>query len=122
MVVVVATYLMERTPLHPILRWRPLVYVGVTSYGIYLLHMLCANVDWKIIHQQYGIALFAAALITVIALAELPVFRNISAASQTAYRNSRRVGRRRNLSHGRRAAIRTHRRCRRRATRRWIRR
>jgi peptidoglycan/LPS O-acetylase OafA/YrhL len=68
---VVATCLMERTPLHPILRWRPLVYVGVISYGIYLLHMLCANVDRRIIHEQYGIALFAVTLITVITAASL---------------------------------------------------
>ncbi|HUO39325.1 MAG TPA: acyltransferase [Mycobacterium sp.] len=69
--VVVSICLVERTPLHPVLRWRPLVYVGVISYGIYLLHMLSANVDRKIIHQHFGLLLFAATLITVIAVASL---------------------------------------------------
>ncbi len=69
--VVVATCLMDRTPLHPVLRWRPMVFIGVISYGIYLLHMLCANVDRTIIHQQYGIMLFVATLLTVATVAWL---------------------------------------------------
>jgi peptidoglycan/LPS O-acetylase OafA/YrhL len=30
-----------------LLRWRPMVYLGTISYGLYLLHMLCKNVVVK---------------------------------------------------------------------------
>jgi peptidoglycan/LPS O-acetylase OafA/YrhL len=37
--VVVSVCLAEWTPLHPVLQWRPLAFVGVISYGVYMLHM-----------------------------------------------------------------------------------
>ena len=69
--VVVSTCLVEWTPLHPMLQWRPLAFIGVISYGVYLLHMLCANVVRRMIHQQYGVLLFAASLVTVVVAAYL---------------------------------------------------
>lgn len=33
--VVVSVCLAERTPLHPLLQWRPLAFIGVISYGVY---------------------------------------------------------------------------------------
>lgn len=69
--VVVSTCLLEWTPLHPLLGWRPLAFVGVISYGVYLLHMLCANLDRQIIRQEYGIPLAATTLATVVLAAHL---------------------------------------------------
>lgn len=40
----------EQTPLHPLLQWRPLVFIGVMSYG-YLLHMLSANTVRALMNQ-----------------------------------------------------------------------
>jgi peptidoglycan/LPS O-acetylase OafA/YrhL len=69
--VVVSTCLVEWTPLHPMLQWRPLAFIGVISYGVYLLHMLCANVVRRMIHQHYGVLLFAATLVMVVVAAYL---------------------------------------------------
>lgn len=61
----------ERTVLHPVLRWRPLVHVGIVSYGIYLMHMLCANAIRLVLPDDFGLPLFvcttflAAGLATV---------------------------------------------------------
>jgi peptidoglycan/LPS O-acetylase OafA/YrhL len=59
---VVSVCLVGRTPLHPVLQWRPLAFVGVISYGVYLLHMLCANVIIKLVHQDHGSLPFVATL------------------------------------------------------------
>lgn len=69
--VVVSTCLVPWTPLHPILSWRPLAFIGVISYGVYLLHMLCANVARRALHVDDGMLLFAATLMLVTALAYL---------------------------------------------------
>jgi peptidoglycan/LPS O-acetylase OafA/YrhL len=69
--VVVAVSIVEWTPLHPILRWRPLVFVGVISYGVYLLHNLCANVARVVTHEQQGVPMFAVTLAAVIVAAYL---------------------------------------------------
>ncbi|WIM85743.1 acyltransferase [Candidatus Mycobacterium wuenschmannii] len=63
--VVVSTCLVGWTPLHPALRWRPLAFVGVISYGVYLLHMLSANVARRALHLDHGRLLFAATLLLV---------------------------------------------------------
>ena len=70
-VVVVATCVVEWTPLHPVLRWRPLAFVGVISYGVYLLHNLCANVAREAVHEHEGVLLFAVTLVAVVFAAYL---------------------------------------------------
>jgi peptidoglycan/LPS O-acetylase OafA/YrhL len=70
-VVVVATCIVDWTPLHPLLQWRPLAFVGVISYGIYMLHSLCANISRAAIHDQQGIQLFAVTLVTAVIVAYL---------------------------------------------------
>lgn len=61
----------ERTALHPVLSWRPLAYVGKISYGIYLMHMLCANVARRAIGERFGVALFCLTVVTVILVASI---------------------------------------------------
>lgn len=52
---VVSVSIVDRTLLRPILAWRPLVFVGVVSYGMYLTHMLSANVVRRVIHEQESV-------------------------------------------------------------------
>jgi peptidoglycan/LPS O-acetylase OafA/YrhL len=70
-VVVVAMCIVEWTPLHPILRWRPLAFVGVISYGVYLVHNLCANVSRVATHEHEGLLLFGVTLVVVVLVAYL---------------------------------------------------
>lgn len=79
---VVAVSIKENTLLHPILRWRPLAFIGVISYGIYLMHMLCANIVRRIIDQDMSVTVFfgTVALVIVAAyvsfrLLETPILR-----------------------------------------------
>lgn len=67
--IVMAVCITERTMFHGLLMFRPLAYVGVISYGIYLMHMLCANAVRIVVGSNYGIAVFAstAALAVVVA-------------------------------------------------------
>jgi len=66
-----ALCLREKTLLHRPLMWAPLAYVGKVSYGIYLMHMLCANVVRRVIHEQVGIPLFALTVPVAVAVAGL---------------------------------------------------
>jgi peptidoglycan/LPS O-acetylase OafA/YrhL len=68
---VVSVCLVDHTPLHPLLQWRPLAFIGVISYGVYLFHMLCANTIRTLLHQTYGISVFAVTVLTVIVAAHL---------------------------------------------------
>lgn len=61
----------EDTHLHPLLTWRPAVFVGTISYGIYLMHMLAANVVRKVLGHASGIDVFVATTLLVILLAYL---------------------------------------------------
>jgi peptidoglycan/LPS O-acetylase OafA/YrhL len=70
-VVVVATCIVEWTPLHPILRWRPLAFVGVISYGVYMLAALCGDAVRIATRWQQGILVFAVTLVTVVLVAYL---------------------------------------------------
>ncbi|AMT73564.1 hypothetical protein ABG82_04785 [Mycobacteroides immunogenum] len=66
---VAAVTLRENTLMHPVLCWRPLAFIGVISYGIYLMHMLCANVVRRVVHEDQGLALCAGTTVLVIAVA-----------------------------------------------------
>lgn len=70
LVLVVATLVVrEDTVVHPVLTWRPLVFVGTISYGIYLMHMLVANVIRPVVGERLGIPVFALTVPAVIILA-----------------------------------------------------
>lgn len=70
-VAVVAVTIRENTLVHPLLSWRPLAFIGVISYGIYLMHMLCANVIRRIVHEDQGLMLFAGTTALVVVVAYL---------------------------------------------------
>lgn len=67
--VVMSVCITEKTLFHGILCFRPLAYVGVISYGIYLMHMLCANAIRLGIGEDSGIVVFAATTVLVIVVA-----------------------------------------------------
>jgi len=43
-----ACVLLGDGPVQRLLRWRPLVFVGRLSYGVYLIHMLCMSAVYKL--------------------------------------------------------------------------
>lgn len=53
--------------LHPVLRWCVLVHIGVVSYAIYLMHMLCANTVRLFPPKDFSVLLFALTTALVIA-------------------------------------------------------
>lgn len=75
MLLVVSVCVAERHVLHALLTWRPLVYIGAISYGIYLLHMLASHASNKIlgkigVEPTWAVS-FAAAVATSIIAAGL---------------------------------------------------
>ena len=66
---VAAMCMREDSWIHPALSWRPLVWVGIISYGIYLMHMLVANAARLALGEQFGVALFAVTTVMVIGVA-----------------------------------------------------
>lgn len=68
---VAAMCMREDSWLHPALRWRPLAWVGVISYGIYLMHMLVANAVRLVLGEQFSVTLFAATTVLAIAAASV---------------------------------------------------
>lgn len=66
---VVSVGISETTAMHPFLRMRPLVFIGLISYGIYLMHMLCANVVREIVGRNFGIETFLTTSLLVVGVA-----------------------------------------------------
>jgi peptidoglycan/LPS O-acetylase OafA/YrhL len=59
----------EDTYLHPVLTWRPAAFVGVISYGIYLMHMLAANAVRKVLGHEFGPDVFICTTLLVVFMA-----------------------------------------------------
>lgn len=59
----------EGSYLHPLLRFKPLMYIGTVSYGIYLMHMLAANAARKVLGYEFGTTVFLATVPVAIAIA-----------------------------------------------------
>ena len=79
---VVTVTITEKTYLHPVLMWRPLAFVGVISYGMYLMHMLAANAVRVVVHEEQSVPVFVGTLLMVIMAAfvsfrlfETPILR-----------------------------------------------
>ncbi|CAN5606854.1 hypothetical protein BH24ACT5_BH24ACT5_01940 [soil metagenome] len=70
-IVVLSSCINENTLLHPVLKWRPLAFIGTISYGIYLMHMLAANVVRKILGRDLGLDVFALTVPVVVGAAAL---------------------------------------------------
>jgi peptidoglycan/LPS O-acetylase OafA/YrhL len=92
---VASVCLREDTYLHAILRWRPLVYVGTISYGIYLMHMLGANAARKVIGHEFGTDVFLVTVPIAITMAsasyhffERPILRYKSRFSHVPSKTS----------------------------------
>lgn len=70
-VFVASVALREDSVLHPALMWKPAVFVGSISYGIYLMHMLAANVVRRIVGHATGLDVFIGTLLLVLVMAYL---------------------------------------------------
>lgn len=70
-VLVTSVCIREDTHLHPLLRWRPAMFLGTISYGIYLMHMLAANFVRKLLGHASGIDVFIVTTLVVIVMAYL---------------------------------------------------
>jgi peptidoglycan/LPS O-acetylase OafA/YrhL len=68
---VAACCLREDHPFAPVLRWRPLREIGVVSYGVYLLHLLAANVVRGLLGLQQSPWVFLGTVPLVLVLAWL---------------------------------------------------
>jgi peptidoglycan/LPS O-acetylase OafA/YrhL len=81
-VLVASVCIREDTYLHPVLKWRPAVFVGTISYGVYLMHMLAANVVRSLLGHSLGTDVFVATTLVAIVAAyisfryfEAPILR-----------------------------------------------
>lgn len=70
-VMVAALCIREPTYLHRILAGRPLRYIGRISYGIYLMHLLAANLVRPVVGRQYGVSVYLATVFVVIIAASI---------------------------------------------------
>ena len=59
----------DDTVLHPLLNWRPAVFMGAISYGMYLMHMLAANFARILLGHQAGVDVFVVtvSIVTIMA-------------------------------------------------------
>lgn len=62
---VVTLCIREETILHPLLQLRLLTFIGAISYGMYLMHMLAANVVRRVLGHEVGIDIFIGATLLV---------------------------------------------------------
>lgn len=62
---VVTLCIREETILHPVLQLRLLTFIGAISYGMYLMHMLAANVVRRVLGHEVGIDIFIGATLLV---------------------------------------------------------
>jgi peptidoglycan/LPS O-acetylase OafA/YrhL len=81
-VLVASVCLRQDSVLDPALSSTPLAFVGMISYGMYLMHMLAANAVRKLVGHQMGADVFVATLVLVVVMAyashrwfETPVLR-----------------------------------------------
>lgn len=65
---VAACVVREDHALARVLKWRPLRSIGMVSYGIYLMHLLCLNAVERALHQL-GLAEVSLALVFVLTAA-----------------------------------------------------
>lgn len=70
-VFVASVALREDGLLHRALTCKPVVFIGSISYGMYLMHMLAANVVRRIVGHTAGIDVFIGTLLLVIVMAYL---------------------------------------------------
>ncbi len=61
----------DDTALHPVLNWRPAVFMGAISYGMYLMHMLAANFARILLGHPSGLDVFAVTLLVATVMAFL---------------------------------------------------
>jgi peptidoglycan/LPS O-acetylase OafA/YrhL len=52
-----------------VLAWRPLAFLGTISYGIYLMHMLAANIVWRLLGHKGGFDVFVGTCLVVFLMA-----------------------------------------------------
>lgn len=56
-----------KTPMNRLLSWKPLVWIGKVSYGVYLVHLLCLNVAERVAHNPLVAYLLACAVSVAVA-------------------------------------------------------
>lgn len=61
----------ERTMLHPVFAWKPLAFIGVFSYGAYLIHLLCANIAKRLLHQEFSVTVFLLTAVLTLGISYL---------------------------------------------------
>ena len=71
---IASTVVREDNDLAPLLRWRPMVWVGTVSYGMYMMHMLAVNVVRRaepMLHLDSSVVLFCGSVAVAVAMASV---------------------------------------------------
>ena len=71
---IASTVVREDNDLAPLLRWRPMVWVGTISYGMYMMHMLAVNVVRRaepMLHLDSSVVLFCGSVAVAVAMASV---------------------------------------------------